>query len=112
ATPSFFETRMIAFIDQPAIVPLRLTNRHALLGDPVNGYDTPVDVDAWRSGYVDIDDVLASSDQGLQSVLLHFITERAATPNYARRIGGTSFTDPEFRRTHGLGIEAEAQLLQ
>src|SRR5262249_9077066 len=76
------------------------------------GFHHQVDVDAWTSGYVDIDDLLASSDLGLQSVLLHFLTERSATPNYSHRIGTDTFTEAEFRRTHGLGIEAEARLLQ
>lgn len=111
-TPSHFETQMMGFIDQASVVPLRLTNRHGLLGSTEHGYHHQVDVDAWRSGYVDIDDLLASSDLGLQSVLLHFIRERAATANYSRRIGGDTFTDPEFLRVHGLGTEAEERLLQ
>jgi hypothetical protein len=112
ATQSFFETRLRAFIGQAAPIPLRLTNRHGLLGDAAHGFHTQVDVDAWRSGYVDLDDVLGSSDLGLQSVLLHFLTERGATANYAHRIGGANFTNPEFQRVHGRGIDAEAQLLQ
>jgi hypothetical protein len=111
-TPSHFETQMMGFIDQAAVVPLRLTNRHGLLGSTETGYTAQVDVDAWRSGYVDIDDLLASSDLGLQSVLLHFVRERSATANYSRRIGGDTFTDPEFLRVHGLGTEAEERLLQ
>jgi hypothetical protein len=110
--PSFFESRMMTLIEQAAVLPLRLTNRHGLLGEPATGYDFQMDVDAWRSGYVDIDDLLASSDLGLQSVLLHFLTERQATANYARRIGTDTFTAAEFRRTHGRGIEAEEQLLR
>jgi uncharacterized protein DUF4157 len=111
-TPSFFEARMMALIDREDVLPLRLTNRHGLLGTPATGYNVQVDVDAWRSGYVDIDDLLGSSDLGLQSVLLHFLTERAATARYSHRIGTTTFTNPEFQRVHGLGVEAEAQLLQ
>ena len=48
---------------------------------------TPVDGDAFTSGYVDIDDLLAGDDLGFQMLLVHFLTERAATSNYARRIG-------------------------
>jgi hypothetical protein len=107
-----FDRQMMAFIDQDATIPVRLTNRHGLLGDTVAGFHDQVDVDAWTSGYVDIDDLLASSDLGLQSVLVHFLRERAATSNYARRIGSPSFTLPEFRRVHALGIEAEAELLR
>ncbi len=107
-----FDRQMMAFIDQAALIPLRLTNRHGLLGDRVNGFNDQVDVDAFTSGYVDIDDLLASDDLGLQSVLLHFIRERTASPNYARRIGGNTFTQKEFDRSHALGIEAEAALLR
>jgi hypothetical protein len=44
-------------------------------------------------------------------LLLHFLTERAVTPNYAHRVG-TNFTDAEFRHGHSLGIEAEARVLR
>jgi hypothetical protein len=110
-TPSYFDRQMIAFIDQETLVPLRLTNRHGLLGDKATGFHDQVDVDAFTSGYVDIDDLLASSDLGLQSVLVHFLRERTATGNYARRIG-TNFTQKEFDRGHALGIQDEAALLQ
>jgi hypothetical protein len=90
---------------------MRLTNRHGLLGDPVAGFHDPVDGDAFTSGYVDIDDLLAGDDLGFQMLLVHFLTERAATRNYARRIG-TNFSNAEFDRGHRLGIEAEAKILQ
>lgn len=111
-TLSNFDRQMMAFIDQDPVVPLRLTNRHGLLGNKAAGFHDQVDVDAWTSGYVDIDDLLASTDLGLQSVLVHFIQERSATSNYARRIGTSTFTQAEFTRVHGEGIEAEAQLLR
>jgi hypothetical protein len=111
-TPSFFDRQMMAFIDQEAVIPLRLTNRHGLLGDRVSGFHDQVDVDAWTSGYVDIDDLLASSDLGLQSVFVHFLRERTATSRYAQRIGTDTFTDAEFQRVHGLGIQAEEELLR
>lgn len=111
-TPTFFETRMKAFIDGDTLLPLRLTNRHGLLGDQALGFHDQVDVDDWESGYVDIDDLLASSDLGLQSVLLHFLTERSATRNYAARMDGHTFTKAEFDPKHDIGIEAEAQLLR
>ncbi len=111
-TLSGFDKQMQAFIDQGAVIPLRLTNRRGLLGSHAAGFHTQVDVDAWRSGYVDIDDLLSSSDLGLQSVLVHFLRERSATSNYARRIGTASFTQPEFQRVHGSGIGAEEQLLR
>jgi Domain of unknown function (DUF4157) len=117
-TPNGFDQQMMPFIDQAAVIPLRLTNRHGLLGDRVSGFNDRVEEDAWSSGYVDIDDLLASSDLGLQSVLVHFLRERSATSNYARRIGSASLdtSQPgparEFNRAHALGIEAEVQLLR
>lgn len=113
-----FDQQMMDFIDQEPILPLRLTNRHGLLGDRVNGFHDQVEGDAWASGYVDIDDLLASSDLGLKLVLVHFLRERSATRNYARRIGSesmdTSQPGParEFDRVHGLGIDAEVQMLR
>jgi hypothetical protein len=59
----------------------------------------------------DVDDLLAGDDLGFQLLLVHFLTERAATRNYARRIG-TAFTQREFERGHRRGIEAEARILQ
>lgn len=107
-----FDNQMIAFIDQDPVIPLRLTNRHGLLGSHATGFHHQVDVDAWTSGYVDIDDLLASSDLGIQSVLVHFLGERSATSNYAHRIGGSNFTEAEFRRVHAIGIQAEVELLR
>jgi len=120
---SSFDAQMQGFIDQAAVIPLRFTNRHGLLGDKTHGYHESVTEDAWQSGYVDIDDLLASSDLGMQSVLVHFLTERTATKNYAQRIGSESLvTDPatphgaahqaEFDQAHGKGIQAELAVLQ
>ncbi len=111
-TLSNFDTQMRDFIDLGRIIPLKFTNRTGLLGDTSSGYNTRVDIDAWTSGYVDIDDLLASSDLGLQSVMVHFLQERSSTANYARRIGSPTFTLPEFRRVHSLGIGAEEALLR
>jgi hypothetical protein len=110
-TPNEFERRMMALVDQATVLPLRLTNRHGLLGDPAAGFHTQVDADAFRSGYVDIDDLLASTDLGLQSLLVHFLTERAATAGYARRIG-TALSVAEFQVGHARGIEAERDVLR
>jgi len=113
-----FDRQMMDFIDQEPVLPLRLTNRHGLLGDRANGFHDQVEGDAWASGYVDIDDLLASTDLGLKLVLVHFLRERSATRNYARRIGSesmdTSQPGParEFDRVHGLGIDAEVQMLR
>lgn len=116
---SHFDQRMLAFIeDEARVVPLRLTNRHGLLGSHAGGFHHRVEVDAWHSGYVDIDDLLASSDLGLQSALLHFLRERHETRNYARRIGSQSLNESlpgparEFDRVHGRGIDEEVQLLR
>jgi hypothetical protein len=109
--PNEFDRQMMALIDQDPVLPLRLTNRHGLLGDRASGFHDPVDGDAFASGYVDIDDLLAGDDLGFQMLLVHFLTERAATRNYARRIG-TNFSDAEFDRGHRLGIDAEARILQ
>ncbi|MFF1676501.1 hypothetical protein ACFVYG_10785 [Streptomyces sp. NPDC058256] len=103
---------MRAFIDGDAVLPLRLTNRHGLLGDGALGFHDQVEVDEWQSGYVDVDDLLASSDLTLQAQLLHFLTERSATRNYASRIGGGTLLGAEFDRKHDIGIEAEVQLLR
>jgi len=120
---SNFDTQMQGFIDQAAVIPLRFTNRHGLLGDKVHGFTESVTEDAWSSGYVDIDDLLASSELGMQEVLVHFLRERTATSNYAKRIGSESLnTDPtspggaahqaEFDRAHAQGIQAELAVLQ
>jgi hypothetical protein len=110
-TANSFDTQMMALIDREEVLPMRLTNRHGLLGDKTNGFHDAVDGDAFTSGYVDIDDLLAGDDLGFQMLLVHFLTERAATRNYARRIG-TDFSQAEFDRGHSRGIEAEAQILR
>src|ERR1700759_4164795 len=111
AAPTTFESQMMALIDQDPILPMRLTNRPGLLGDRTHGFHTDVDGDAFTSGYVDIDDLLAGDDLGFQMLLVHFLTERAATRRYAQRLG-TKFTDVEFQQGHSLGIEAEAKILR
>lgn len=109
--PNSFYLQLIDLIDRAEVVPVRLVNRQALLGDTANGYHWSVDGDAFQSGYVDIDDLLAGDDLGFQMLLLHFLTERAVTRNYAHRMGG-GIPEAEFHRGHELGIEAEAQVLR
>jgi hypothetical protein len=111
AAPTSFESQMMALIDQDPVLPMRLTNRQGLLGDRTHGFHTDVDGDAFTSGYVDIDDLLAGDDLGFQMLLVHFLTERAATRRYAQRLG-TRFSDVEFEHGHALGIEAEAKILR
>ena len=67
--------------------------------------------DDFASGYVDIDDLLSADDLALQTLMVHFITERAVTKDYTRRIG-TDFSDAEFDRGHAAGIDAETQVLR
>ncbi|MBN8592375.1 MAG: DUF4157 domain-containing protein [Anaerolineae bacterium] len=123
-TLSKFDQMMQGFIDQSAIIPLRLTNRQGLAVNRQRGWRLRVDIDGWSPGYVDIDDLLASDDLGLQMVLAHFMRERSATGNYARRIGSDSVdlyspnpvvrarVNAEFQGVHRRGIDAEAQVLQ
>jgi hypothetical protein len=112
-----FDRQMIAFIGDARILPLRLTNRHGLQGDRVSGFNQPVEVDSFNSGYVDIDDLLASSDLGLQTSLVHLLRERAETGNYERRMGittgaGALLPGAEFDRAHARGIDSELALLR
>lgn len=109
---SAFDRQMAEFVDSETTVPMRLTNRHGLLRDAAGAFRRHVQVDEWHPGYVDVDDLLASSDLGLQFVLVHFIRERMATRHYARRIGSPSMTQSDFDRAHGQGIEAETRLLR
>ncbi|MEO7069892.1 MAG: DUF4157 domain-containing protein [Nostocoides sp.] len=128
---SEFDRRMVAFIDDATEIPLRFTNRQGLLGSFLDGphgrhfvrdADPQVFEDAWQSGYVDIDDLLASSALGIQDVLVHFMTERRATPNYVHRMGMTGDQpggletreglDDEFQHAHRQGLLAEVQVIQ
>src|SRR6185436_1643358 len=79
-----FETQMMDLVNLEAVLPMRMTNRHGLLGDHASGFHDSVDGDTFTSGYVDIDDLLAGDDLGFQMLLVHFLTERAATRSYAR----------------------------
>ena len=97
-------------VDQEAVVPLRLTNRHGLLGTHAGGFSDQVIFDAYDSGYLDVDDLLASSDLGIQVALAHVLTERSTTRDYDRRIG-TAGLGPSFAAAHGRGITAEEQVL-
>ncbi len=107
-----FDRQMKAFIDSGTVLPMRLTNRHGLTPRG------PVDGDDRERGYVDMDDLLAASDLGLQALLDHILCEREATPNYARRMGSasTNADDPavfaEFLRAHVRGIGTELQVLR
>jgi hypothetical protein len=105
-------------ISDPATIPLRMITRHNLLPDAVGTFNTPITVDSWHDGYVDIDDLLASSDIGLQTAMVHFLRERQATPRYDARIGtpslNTNLPGPsaEFVGRHNAGLQAELLLLR
>lgn len=117
-TLSGFDQQMMGYIDSATDIRMRMTNRHGLMGDRVGGFNTEVEIDSWRAGYVDIDDLLASSDLGLQTALVHVLEERSRTANHTRRIGTESLNAddparrPEFLRAHGQGILAERDVLR
>ena len=94
-----FDNRMRRFTTARTPTPLHF----------VRSTEGPTDVDAWRTGTVDVDDMLASSNESFRQNLIHFITERRATRNYRRRVGGSTLSDTsrEFTRAHGAGLTAE-----
>jgi hypothetical protein len=113
-----FGRQMLAFVESDVDIPMRMTNRHGLQGDRTSGFTTPVFIDAWETGYVDVDDLIAASDLGLQTILVHLLRERQVTPNYPRRMASRS-TDArqpgvigEFRRHHTQGLDAELAVLR
>jgi len=118
ATPNEFDNQMMRYIDDAADIPMRMTNRHGLMGTRATGFNIPVGVDDYLTGYVDIDDLLASSDLGLQTSLVHLLRERQQTRDYARRLGSPSLNTAEpgpareFERSHASGIDAELQVLR
>jgi hypothetical protein len=110
-TMTEFEKRMKGFIDSGTPIRLRITNKSGLLKDSKGKFTLHVDLDAFQSGYVDIDDLLADDDLTMQTDLVHFLTERAVTKDYTRRIG-TDFSNAEFDFGHARGIDAETQVLR
>jgi hypothetical protein len=107
ATLTAFDRMMRDFIDNAAIVPMRLITSQGRIVGP--GFSSPVIGDAAESGYVDLDDMLATDDLSFQSILVHFLTERFNIRNYERRIGTAM---PEFNRAHEAGHTAQAQHLR
>jgi hypothetical protein len=113
-----FERRVKALIDSGTVIPLRLTNHEGLVGSRAHGFNTQVEVDEFNSGYVDIDDLLASDDLGLQTGMIHFLTERSAVRNYERRVGTFLDADEnfvnqaEFDRAHQQGLDAETEVVR
>ncbi|MGC2635540.1 MAG: DUF4157 domain-containing protein, partial [Acidobacteriaceae bacterium] len=118
AKMSNFETQMKGFIDQGPAIPMKLTNQHGRLGDAEHGFHTQITIDNYASGYVDIDDLLASDDLGLQEALVHVLAERTATTDYAGRLGSPSLDQStplkrsQFLAAHEAGIDAEVELMK
>lgn len=113
-----FDRQMQDYIVDAADIRMRMTNRRGQLGNPTVGYRWGVELDTWQSGYVDIDDLLASSPSGFMTSLVHLLRERQRTGNYTRRIGTPSLdaAQPgpaaEFRRVHGAGLDSELAILR
>ncbi|MGH7515618.1 MAG: DUF4157 domain-containing protein [Gemmatimonadales bacterium] len=104
-----FDRQMRAFIDRAELLPLRLMAGAGRVANGAGGFD-PLLFDSFNEAYVDLDDLLASDDAAFQLVLLHFLTERASTRNYARRIG--TDMSASFDRAHRAGREAETEFLR
>jgi hypothetical protein len=112
------DQQMKGFIDSPKLTSLRLVNSQGLSRDADGDYVDRVAIDDWSSDYVDIDDLLASTDFGLQSALVHLRVECMATANYALRMGSTGMdstrreVQPELDRNHARGIDADVALVR
>jgi hypothetical protein len=99
-----FDRKMMEFIDKAEVVPMRLITNEGLIDGQ------RLLIDSLQLAYVDLDDMLASSDLSFQLNLIHFLEERFRVKNYERRIG-TSM-DKDFPRAHRAGLEAETQHLR
>ena len=98
-----FDTKMMQFIDDTNLAPMRLITNEGLIGGQ------RLLIDSFNLAYVDLDDMLACSDLSFQMNLIHFLEERLAIPDYARKIG----TDiAGFNRAHHAGIVAETEHLR
>jgi hypothetical protein len=98
-----FDTKMMQFIDDANLAPMRLITNDGL----VDGQRLLID--SFDLAYVDLDDMLACSDLSFQLNLIHFLQERLAIPDYASKIG----TDIRgFDRAHHAGLTAETEHLR
>ncbi|MGH3804348.1 MAG: hypothetical protein ACRDTD_30270, partial [Pseudonocardiaceae bacterium] len=99
-----FDRQMMWLIDLADVIPLRLIDRTGYVGG------IPLAFDSMQEGYVDLDDLLASTDLAFQLLLIHFLTERSQIRDYARRIG----TDLSglYPAAHRAGRQAEAEHLR
>jgi hypothetical protein len=103
-----FDRQMLKFIDAPQLLPMRLVTSAGRL--VYAGGSSPVIVDAFASGYVDLDDLLATDNLAFQSMMVHFLAERSHVTNYDRRIGTASLrTKAVFKPAHEAGHEAQAE---
>jgi hypothetical protein len=98
-----FDRQMRRFIDLVPVLPMRLVDRRAHAGGEQLHFDE------LEGAYVDVDDLLASTDLSFQLLLIHFLEERSRVRNYERRIGTPM---PEFDRAHRAGREREAEHLR
>ena len=98
-----FDTKMMQFIDDTNLAPMRLITNDGLVGGQ------RLLIDSFNLAYVDLDDMLASSDLSFQLNLIHFLEERLAIPDYASKIG-TNIQG--FDRAHHAGITAETEHLR
>ena len=105
AALTHFDREMRRFADAAEVIPMRLINRTGLIAGK------PLAFDSFIEAYVDLDDLLASSDLGMQMILLHFLTERAQVRDYARLIGVPDL-GKFFKKAHRAGLEAQAALLR
>jgi hypothetical protein len=95
-----FDTKMMQFIDDTNLAPMRLITNDGL----VDGQRLLID--SFNLAYVDLDDMLACSDLSFQLNLIHFLEERLAIPDYASKIG-TNIQG--FNRAHRAGLTAETE---
>ncbi|MDH7445080.1 hypothetical protein [Aquimarina sp. 2201CG14-23] len=88
---------IMQFIDTPVRVSMRFVNR------------TPIIIDSFSSGAVDIDDMLNASDHSFQLSLMHLLTERFATMGYV--LLGPQQRRRVYARSHNLALDSDVQLL-
>jgi Domain of unknown function (DUF4157) len=96
-----FDRRMTPIIDRAEVIPMRLITAAGRVAGSV------VSTDVLQEGYVDLDDLLSSSDLGFQLLMIHVLTERVNVADYERRIG-TPGVGAEWARVHPIARRAEA----
>ena len=106
-----FDRKMTGFIDEAQVIPFRLITSAGRVRGAAGTFE-PLTADSFITAYVDLDDLLGSSDIGFQLLLVHFVTERLQVRDYARKIGSVAALAPLFQRAHERGRDAEAELLQ